>query len=435
MEGCSTLSHRSTFFVIVCAIIYISSTKTKILALQHTQQTAGGSSRDDDQSQLSRDELVFLESLEYLHKDDVESAWNILERDFQNSARNSDPGKRLHRLSQRKISLGGGTTFTSEYKLKADLEQARYLSEILHPQDPEKADFFASVVVPAYEAILERIPTLEQLETTMGLYKFQKQDVADGIMAVYNRALHVPNVSANRADGTPIPIFDKALKPAQIQKEWDDSNGIVVLDDVLTKETLHLIQQQIMWESTVWYQTKLPQRFGGYCGAYIDDGLHQQILLRLSVELRKLLPDIFDGHPLKYMWAYKYDSDSEFGGINLHADEAAVNVNLWLTPNDANLNKNNGGLVIYTVKPPHDWDFELYNRDTDFVYEHLLRPSGYANITVPYRENRAVIFDSALFHTTDDYTFRKGYKNRRINLTLLYGDMKKQRTQQQSSEL
>ena len=269
----------------------------------------------------------------------------------------------------------------------------------------------------------------------MGLYKFQKQDVADGIMAVYNRALHVPNVSANRADGTPIPIFDKALKPAQIQKEWDDSNGIVVLDDVLTKETLHLIQQQIMWESTVWYQTKLPQRFGGYCGAYIDDGLHQQILLRLSVELRKLLPDIFDGHPLKYMWAYKYDSDSEFGGINLHADEAAVNVNLWLTPNDANLNKNNGGLVIYTVKPPHDWDFELYNRDTDFVYEHLLRPSGYANITVPYRENRAVIFDSALFHTTDDYTFRKGYKNRRINLTLLYGDMKKQRTQQQSSEL
>lgn len=142
MEGCSTLSHRSTFFVIVCVIIYISSTKTKILALQHTQQTAGGSSRDDDQSQLSRDELVFLESLEYLHRDDVESAWNILERDFQNSARNSDPGKRLHRLSQRKISLGGGTTFTSEYKLKADLEQARYLSEILHPQDPEKADFF-----------------------------------------------------------------------------------------------------------------------------------------------------------------------------------------------------------------------------------------------------------------------------------------------------
>jgi len=256
-------------------------------------------------------------------------------------------------------------------------------------------------------------------------------------MGVYNRALYVPDVPANRADGTPIQIFGESLNPAQIQQDWIDSNGIVVVDDVLSKETLALIQQKIMWESTVWYQTKLPQRFGGYAGAYIDDGLHQRILLRLSVELRKLLPDIFYDHPLKYMWAYKYDSDSNFGGINLHADEAAVNVNLWLTPKDANLDPNSGGLIIYTIKPPNDWDFELYNRDTEFVYEQLLRPSGFANMTVPYRENRAVIFDSALFHTTDNFTFRKGYQNRRINLTLLYGDMKKHQESQseKSSEL
>ena len=118
----------------------------------------------------------------------------------------------------------------------------------------------------------------------------------------------------------------------------------------------------------------------------------------------------------------------------MHADEAAINVNLWLTPNDANLDPNIGGLVIYTVKPPHDWDFELYNRDTDFVYEHLLRPSGFSNVTVPFRENRAVIFDSALFHTSDEFKFRKGYKNRRINLTLLYGDMQKQQQQQSQSQ-
>jgi hypothetical protein len=285
--------------------------------------------------------------------------------------------------------------------------------------------------------ILSRIPTLEQLDETMGLYKFQRQDVEDGIMGVYNRALHIPDVSATRADGSHIPIFGKTLNPAQIQREWVESNGIVVVDDVLSKETLDLIQQKIMWESTVWYQTKLPQRFGGYAGAYIDDGLHQRILLQLSIELRKLLPDIFDGHPLKYMWAYKYDSGSNFGGINLHADEAAINVNLWLTPNEANLDPNSGGLVIYTVKPPQDWDFELYNRDTDFVYEHLLKPSNFANITVPYRVNRAVIFDSALFHNSDEFTFRKGYKNRRINLTLLYGDMEKQQQplSQESSEL
>jgi hypothetical protein len=434
------IGSRPVIFVLIfIAVVLMFTEMGEISAL--SQLNGGGREvNTDDTPPLSHDEIEFLKSLDYLERDDIESAYAVLERNFMDSARNPDPEKRINRLSQRKISLGGGTTFTSEYKLRADLEQARYLAETLYDKEqgePQKAEFFASVVVPVYEKILSRIPTLEQLDETMGLYKFQRQDVENGIMGVYNRALHVPDVPATRADGSHIPIFGETLNPAQIQREWVESNGIVVVDDVLSKETLDLIQQKIMWESTVWYQTKLPQRFGGYAGAYIDDGLHQRILLQLSIELRKLLPDIFDGHPLKYMWAYKYDSDSNFGGINLHADEAAINVNLWLTPNEANIDPNSGGLVIYTVKPPQDWDFELYNRDTDFVYEHLLKPSGFANITVPYRVNRAVIFDSALFHNSDEFTFRKGYKNRRINLTLLYGDMKKQQQplSQESSEL
>jgi hypothetical protein len=40
---------------------------------------------------------------------------------------------------------------------------------------------------------------------------------------------------------------------------------------------------------------------------------------------------------------------------------------------------------------------------------------------VPHRANRAVIFDSDLFHETDDIAFKDGYLNRRINVTLLYG--------------
>ncbi len=41
---------------------------------------------------------------------------------------------------------------------------------------------------------------------------------------------------------------------------------------------------------------------------------------------------------------------------------------------------------------------------------------------IPYRYNRAIIFDSDLFHTTPALRFRSGYENRRINVTLLYGD-------------
>ena len=43
-------------------------------------------------------------------------------------------------------------------------------------------------------------------------------------------------------------------------------------------------------------------------------------------------------------------------------------------------------------------------------------------MTVPYRRNRVVIFDSDLFHRTDDLDFRPGYENRRINVTMLFGD-------------
>ena len=40
---------------------------------------------------------------------------------------------------------------------------------------------------------------------------------------------------------------------------------------------------------------------------------------------------------------------------------------------------------------------------------------------VPYRENRCVLFDSKLFHTTDEIHFKPGYCNRRVNVTLLFG--------------
>jgi hypothetical protein len=43
---------------------------------------------------------------------------------------------------------------------------------------------------------------------------------------------------------------------------------------------------------------------------------------------------------------------------------------------------------------------------------------------VPYRQNRCVIFRSALVHQTDStMTFRRGFANRRINLTFLFGAM------------
>ncbi len=40
---------------------------------------------------------------------------------------------------------------------------------------------------------------------------------------------------------------------------------------------------------------------------------------------------------------------------------------------------------------------------------------------IPYRENRAVIFNADLFHESDTCVFRDDYESRRLNITFLYG--------------
>jgi len=135
--------------------------------------------------------------------------------------------------------------------------------------------------------------------------------------------------------------------------------------------------------------------------------------------------------PLSTSWFYKYDSveakERGQGGIGVHADQALVNINIWLTPDSANLDPTSGGLVVYDKAPDpaevFGQAFDLWNNFL-FAEQRLewLRENGAANVTVPYRANRAVMFDSKRLHATDRYDFKTGYENRRINLTLLFGD-------------
>jgi hypothetical protein len=76
--------------------------------------------------------------------------------------------------------------------------------------------------------------------------------------------------------------------------------------------------------------------------------------------------------------------------------------------------------VIWDAKAPSDWEITKYNGDDDAV-RAFLAEAGAKSMRVPYRANRAVIFDSDLFHETDVIEFEEGYLNRRINITLLYG--------------
>jgi hypothetical protein len=200
----------------------------------------------------------------------------------------------------------------------------------------------------------------------------------------------------------------------EIAARWQsDRPQIAVIDNLLSDEALARLRR-FCWGSTIWRKVYRD----GYLGAMPEHGFACPLLAQIADELRSSYPAILGRHPLLQLWGFKYDS--RLSGINIHADFAAVNVNFWITPDDANLDPESGGLVVWDAPAPSGWNFAKYNDDVPAAREFLAQ-AGARPVTIPYRANRAVIFDSDLFHETDRIAFKEGYLNRRINITLLYG--------------
>ena len=123
---------------------------------------------------------------------------------------------------------------------------------------------------------------------------------------------------------------------------------------------------------------------------------------------------------LSKFWGFKYDSTLG-KGINVHADFAIHNLNFWITPDEYNNNKNSGGLKVYDAPAPDNWTFKDYNINNKKIYKFLKdNDSNCTNVT--YKCNRAVLFNSAYFHETDEIDFKDVYEGRRINNTYLFGN-------------
>ena len=210
------------------------------------------------------------------------------------------------------------------------------------------------------------------------------------------------------------PAVDPANRTGEIQETWRTSDPqMVVVDRLLTPAALASLREYCL-RTKAWHVSF--ER--GYLGATPERGFTPPILAQIAEELRAVYPQIIGDHPLMYFWAFKYDSSQH--GIRVHADFAAVNVNFWITPDEANLDPEHGGLVVWNVAAPLEWTFERYNA-ADADIRALIEAQQGRSVVAPYRSNRAVIFDSDLFHETDEITFRPEYECRRINVTLLFG--------------
>ena len=188
----------------------------------------------------------------------------------------------------------------------------------------------------------------------------------------------------------------------------------IVIDNFLSNECVIELRKFCLYSKVF-----LREYENQYLGAFGNKGFTSEIHLGIANDLQKKLPNICGGEYLNHMWAFKYDSKLG-SGINVHADFAKVNLNFWITPDDYNLKKDSGGLIVYDTPPPNDWTFEKYNSGKEEIYNFLKKEKA-KKLVGHYKYNRAILFNSALFHETEEIDFENVYAGRRVNVTYLFG--------------
>src|SRR5262245_52266674 len=290
------------------------------------------------------------------------------------------------------IALKSLTT-TARPKLEHDAGQFSYLSQRV--RDRLRFELLAR----SYGEIAKQVPN-----EVIPLSDAQIEALGED----YNTPIHLraaPEIAGRAVNER----TDRAALTAQFEEQ-----GAVAVDDLLTPQALDALQRFLL-ESTIWHDFS---HIDGFVASYLEDGLACPLLLQIADELRGAFPEVLGKHPLSQAWAFKGLRPQS--AVDVHADAATVSVNFWVTPTEANLVPDRGGLVVCRAPPPEDWEIRDYEADQARIVT-FLEQKAVESLAVPYRQNRAVLFRSRLFHHSDRPEFASSYENHRINMTLLYG--------------
>ena len=299
--------------------------------------------------------------------------------------------------------LPAGEIFTSTFKLRDTIDQLEYLIA------KGRIDSSFQRMADRYRAVLTEIQQMEKPEAVTKLTPGQLERLG----SFHNRAIYhdaPPRIGAS--------TINAALDFKQIENRYLSSPvSVTTLDDFLTPETLRRLRDFCL-ESMIFFT-----HTGNHLvSSRLTNGFNCDLLFQIAEEVKERFPRVLGDHELTNMWVYRYDNQS--AGVVAHTDEGAVTFNYWITPDDANLVPDRGGLIVYTKDQPYDWDWRYYNanKHTPAVSRKIADFLADADtVTIPYRENRAVLFHSNLFHKSDQIHFKDGFENRRMNITFLFG--------------
>jgi hypothetical protein len=298
----------------------------------------------------------------------------------------------LRRGSEAPVPVEPGTVI-SPAKLRHDIEQFHYLVA-QRPRDPR---FLG--LARAYESVAE---SLADASTPLTPAKL-------GLLGGdFNRAIYMAD-APEIADGAVSARPDAESIVARVAQD-----GVAWFDGLLTPGALASLRRYLL-QSTIWHDFS---HIEGFVASYLQEGLACPLLLQIVDEIRARFAPLLAEHPLTQAWAFK--GLQAQSAIDAHADDAAYSINFWITPDEANLDPESGGLRVCRADPPKEWKIKDYAADRAQVAA-FLKENSESTTEIPYKANRAVLFRSRLFHHSAAPMFDTSYEHLRINITLLFG--------------
>ena len=206
------------------------------------------------------------------------------------------------------------------------------------------------------------------------------------------------------------------VKNLDLLFEWIESvkfdRGYIIKDNFFPKN-LALNLRDLALSNNFSYDKNHP---AGYLARDFDNGNRSQLSMR-SIANEYITPKLHTLTGRTYIRSWSFTYNNICPGVAPHADPSLVNINVWVTPNDAIADRSKNGLIIYRKKAPKDWTHYEYNTYTEKI-SNFLKDAKY--VRIPYKFNRAVIFPGNTFHATDSVHTKPGVENQRVNYTFLY---------------
>lgn len=140
-------------------------------------------------------------------------------------------------------------------------------------------------------------------------------------------------------------------------------------------------------------------------------------IFSIAESLKPHCGSLFSDYELVEYWALIYPKNA-LGKV--HSDIGALTLNIWLTPEQYNLDSSGGGMIFFDVKRESEISS---NKSPSYLWseQYVKDFTRGQKVRVSYKCNRALLFDARTFHQTDTFCFANTKpESHRINLSLAF---------------